>query len=69
MIPFGNVKEGERDLIDLAFSKKKADDRKEWLHKLEVSGGLSFGSHLLNSKLAWHLSRPQHEGDLSVGLH
>ncbi|KIP02564.1 hypothetical protein PHLGIDRAFT_37839 [Phlebiopsis gigantea 11061_1 CR5-6] len=35
MIPFGTVKDGERDLIDLAFSKKKADDRKEWLRKLE----------------------------------
>lgn len=37
MIPFGTVKDGERDLIDLAFSKKKADDRKDWLRKLEVS--------------------------------
>ena len=36
MIPFATVKEGERDLIDLAFSKKKADDRKEWLRQLEV---------------------------------
>ena len=36
MIPFSTVKEGERDLIELAFGKKKADDRKEWLRKLEV---------------------------------
>lgn len=36
MIPFGTVKEEERSLIDLAFSKKKADDRKDWLRKLEV---------------------------------
>ncbi|GJE94175.1 DNA topoisomerase 2 [Phanerochaete sordida] len=35
MIPFATVKDGERDLIDLAFSKKKADDRKEWLRNLE----------------------------------
>ncbi|KAI0706215.1 DNA topoisomerase [Cytidiella melzeri] len=35
MIPFGIIRDGERDLIELAFSKKKADDRKEWLRKLE----------------------------------
>jgi len=31
MIPFAASQEGDRELIDLAFSKKKADDRKEWL--------------------------------------
>ncbi|KAF8912885.1 DNA topoisomerase II [Gymnopilus junonius] len=31
MIPFAPTQEGDRDLIDLAFSKKKADERKEWL--------------------------------------
>lgn len=36
MIPFATVRDSERDLIDLAFSKKKADDRKEWLRNLEV---------------------------------
>ena len=36
MIPFGTIQHGERDLIELAFSKKKADDRKEWLRGLEV---------------------------------
>ncbi|TCD61068.1 DNA topoisomerase 2 [Steccherinum ochraceum] len=35
MIPFAAVKEEERQLIDLAFSKKKADDRKEWLRQLK----------------------------------
>ncbi|KAN0123255.1 DNA topoisomerase, type IIA-like domain containing protein [Russula decolorans] len=33
MIPFGSTQNGERELIDLAFSKKKADDRKEWLRQ------------------------------------
>ncbi|KAH8981970.1 DNA topoisomerase [Lactarius akahatsu] len=33
MIPFGSTQDGERELIDLAFSKKKADDRKEWLRQ------------------------------------
>ena len=36
MIPFSTVKEEERDLIELAFSKKKADERKEWLRQLKV---------------------------------
>lgn len=36
MIPFSTVKEEERQLIELAFSKKKADDRKEWLRQLKV---------------------------------
>ncbi|EKM83675.1 hypothetical protein AGABI1DRAFT_117173 [Agaricus bisporus var. burnettii JB137-S8] len=33
MIPFAPTQHGDRDLIDLAFSKKKADDRKEWLRQ------------------------------------
>lgn len=36
MIPFATIKEEERDLIDLAFAKKKSDERKEWLRQLEV---------------------------------
>lgn len=36
MIPFAPTQEGDRDLIDLAFSKKKADDRKEWLRQFKV---------------------------------
>jgi DNA topoisomerase-2 len=37
MIPFSPLREGDRELIDLAFSKKKADDRKEWLKQCKVS--------------------------------
>ncbi|KIY45300.1 type II DNA topoisomerase [Fistulina hepatica ATCC 64428] len=33
MIPFSTTKEGDKQLIDLAFSKKKADERKEWLRQ------------------------------------
>ena len=47
MIPFATVKDGERELIDLAFSKKKADDRKEWLRKLEVRSGCLLTSCML----------------------
>ncbi len=36
MIPFQDIQEGERELIDLAFNKKKADDRKEWLRQFKV---------------------------------
>ncbi|KAI0641129.1 type II DNA topoisomerase [Trametes meyenii] len=33
MIPFSTTQDGDRELIELAFSKKKADDRKEWLRQ------------------------------------
>ncbi len=36
MIPFSTSQEGDRELIELAFSKKKADDRKEWLRQFKV---------------------------------
>ena len=36
MIPFGSTQDGERELIDLAFSKKKADERKDWLRQFRV---------------------------------
>ncbi|KAH9949498.1 type II DNA topoisomerase [Amylocystis lapponica] len=35
MIPFSTTKEGDRELIELAFSKKRADDRKEWLRQFK----------------------------------
>ena len=38
-IPFSTSKEGDRELIELAFSKKKADDRKEWLRQFKVCSG------------------------------
>ena len=30
------LEEGDRDLIDMAFNKKKADNRKEWLRQFQV---------------------------------
>lgn len=36
MIPFSTTQDGDRELIELAFSKKKADERKEWLRQLKV---------------------------------
>nr|ADL09409.1 DNA topoisomerase II [Omphalotus nidiformis] len=35
MIPFAPTQEGDRELIELAFSKKKADERKEWLRQFK----------------------------------
>ncbi|EIW65215.1 type II DNA topoisomerase [Trametes versicolor FP-101664 SS1] len=35
MIPFSTQQDGDRELIELAFSKKKADDRKEWLRQFK----------------------------------
>jgi DNA topoisomerase II len=31
------MQEGDKELIELAFSKKKADDRKEWLRTYRVT--------------------------------
>ena len=35
MIPFAPTQDGDRELIELAFSKKKADERKEWLRQFK----------------------------------
>ncbi|PWN50958.1 type II DNA topoisomerase [Violaceomyces palustris] len=35
MLPFETTQPGDRELIDLAFNKKKADDRKEWLRQFK----------------------------------
>ena len=47
MIPFATMEDQDRNLIDLAFSKKKADDRKEWLRhfKVKQSALLSMPPH------------------------
>jgi DNA topoisomerase-2 len=36
VIPFATTQDGDKGLIELAFSKKKADDRKEWLRQFKV---------------------------------
>ena len=48
VIPFSPVVEEHRDLIDMAFSKKRADDRKEWLRgfKVRSSVGLNIRQKL-----------------------
>lgn len=60
MIPFATMEDEERALIDLAFSKKKADDRKEWLRQFKVRRLASDSTkHLLNLLFAArNVSRP-----------
>ncbi|SPO39903.1 probable DNA topoisomerase II [Pseudozyma flocculosa] len=41
-IPFDTTKPGDRELIDLAFNKKKADDRKEWLRQFRPGTYLDY---------------------------
>lgn len=36
-LPFETIEDNDRSLIDMAFNKKKADDRKEWLRGYVVS--------------------------------
>jgi DNA topoisomerase II len=40
MIPFATMKDQDRQLIDMAFSKKKTDERKDWLRKFKVRSRL-----------------------------
>jgi len=63
MIPFSSTQDGDRQLIDLAFSKKKADERKDWLRQFRVrsSPTVVFFADLVNSMCAaWHVSQPRH---------
>jgi hypothetical protein len=74
MIPFSSTQNGDREVIDLAFSKKKADDRKEWLRqfrvrvssrvrpvRVRVSSPVNFANR--------HFSQPRHRQDLVLGFH
>ena len=46
-IAFSTTQEGDKALIELAFSKSKADDRKEWLRQFKV-----FRLHRCHSSVA-----------------
>jgi len=60
-IAFSTTQEGDKDLIHLAFSKSKADERKEWLRQFKV-----FRSRCCNNSVthltpsAWYLSQPRY---------
>lgn len=53
MIPFQEIQEDERALIDLAFNKKKADDRKEWLRNFKVNLSVTSSSRCLELMMSW----------------
>lgn len=36
VIPFAPVEQEDRNMIDMAFSKKRIEDRKEWLRNFKV---------------------------------
>lgn len=56
------MQEGDKELIELAFSKKKADDRKEWLRTYRVC-------LVLQLTIAWSLSRPYDGQNTDLGFH
>ncbi len=58
VIPFSPLKEEEREEIDLAFSKKKADERKEWLRQFRVSLE-PYIRHDIHMSSAWDIFGPQ----------
>jgi DNA topoisomerase II len=47
MIPFAKLRDNDRVLIDMAFSKKKVEDRKEWLRNFAVRLRTIFNHGLL----------------------
>lgn len=57
MIPFAPTQNGDRELIELAFSKKKADDRKEWLRQFKVSVSICrlTSNRLIRRCSAWNI--------------
>jgi uncharacterized protein YaiE (UPF0345 family) len=54
-IAFSTTQDGDKELIELAFSKKKADDRKEWLRGFQVSSQFECRTISLIFVLAWNI--------------
>lgn len=63
MIPFATTQDGDKELIDLAFNKKKADERKEWLRGFQVRHIEFMLSRYIYWPSARNLSRPSTAGD------
>ena len=64
VIPFCTMDKDDHDLIDLAFSKKKVEERKEWLRQLRVCRICwSFAWQYLYVRTAWHIPRSYANGD------
>jgi hypothetical protein len=72
MIPFSSTQNGDRELIELAFSKKKADDRKDWLRQFRVrlpSFVMSCAFDLLIAFAARNLPQSRHGRDFIFRFH
>jgi hypothetical protein len=71
MIPFATTQRGDRELIELAFSKKKADERKEWLRQFKVHRVHNLALTLRPEGFfaAWDLLESQHRRDPTLGLY
>lgn len=57
-LAFDAAKDEDRQLIDMAFNKKKADDRKEWLRQFKVKSVIA-----QELTTAWHILEPRHQAD------
>lgn len=84
MLMFDVTRPGDQALIDLAFNKKKADDRKEWLREFKVGRPIDraspawaelFRRGCADSLLpraflpAWNVPRPINQDHTLRGLH
>lgn len=68
MIPFAPTQDGDKELIDLAFSKKKADERKEWLRQFKV-GIIYFDNTKSNCGTAGNIPGSSIRRDSIFGIH
>ena len=51
-LDFDLLREGDGDLVDMAFSKKRVEDRKTWLRSLEPGAFVDYGVDALAYKTA-----------------
>jgi len=60
-IAFSTTQQDDRALIELAFSKSKADDRKEWLRQFKVFRPRHCHKSIAHRvPIAWNLSQSRH---------
>jgi DNA topoisomerase II len=57
MISFRSMTDADKEAVELAFSKKKADARKDWLRDLEVAESSTSSRYSLMLFLAWYISQ------------
>ena len=57
-LDFDLLREGDGDLVDMAFSKKRVEDRKTWLRSLEPGAFVDYGVDALAYKVSDSASFP-----------